>query len=79
MYKPITVERKEFIDNICSLINESSLPIFVVRNLLFELDKQLANAEEKQYEEDKKAWEEYLAEQAESNTSDEEQSVNKEN
>ncbi len=58
MNKPITVAREDFIENLVKIINESELPIFVVRNELSRAYEQLAQIEKAQLEQDKKTWEE---------------------
>ena len=57
MNKPITVAREDFIENLVKLINESELPIFIVRNELSRAYEQLAQVEKAQLDQDKKTWE----------------------
>lgn len=56
MEKPLTIQRKEMIDKICEAINESNLPAFAIRDVLRAIDAELAELQEKQYQQDVKAW-----------------------
>ena len=55
--KPITVVREEFISSLCSLINNSGLPMFAVESILRDVAAETKAAAQKQYEIDKKAYE----------------------
>lgn len=55
--KPITVVREEFISSLCSLINNSGLPMFAVESILRDIAAETKAAAQKQYEIDKKAYE----------------------
>ncbi len=57
MNKPITIAREDFIENLVKIINDSGLPIFVVRDELNRAYNQLAQVEKEQLEQDKKTWE----------------------
>lgn len=56
--KPITVVREEFISSLCKLINNSGLPMFAVESILRDITAETKAAAQKQYEIDKKAYEE---------------------
>ena len=58
MDKPLTVAREEFIESLVKLINESGLPMFVVESILRDITAETKAAAQKQYEADKKAYEE---------------------
>ena len=56
MEKPLTIRRKEMIDKICEAINDSSLPAFVIRDVLRSIDADLTQLQEQQYQQDVQAW-----------------------
>lgn len=56
--KPITIVREEFISSLCKLINESGLPMFAVESILRDIAAETKAAAQKQYEIDKKSYEE---------------------
>jgi hypothetical protein len=57
MEKPITVARNEFSEALVSLVNNSGLPAFVMRQVLAQMDSALAQLEQAQLEQDKAEWE----------------------
>lgn len=61
--KPITVIREEFIESIINLINESNLPAFVIEPILKDMYNETKIASKKQYERDRKMYEEALKEE----------------
>lgn len=56
--KPITIVREEFISSLCKLINESGLPMFAIESILRDIAAETKAAAQKQYEIDKKSYEE---------------------
>lgn len=56
--KPITVVREEFISSLCALINNSGLPMFAIESILRDIAAETKVVAQKQYEIDKKAFEE---------------------
>ena len=56
--KPLTVAREEFIESLVKLINGSNLPMFVVESILRDIAAETKAAAQKQYEIDKKTYEE---------------------
>lgn len=50
--KPITVVRAEFISSLTNLINESTLPLFIVEPILKDLYMEVKSVAQKQYEHD---------------------------
>ena len=56
--KPLTVAREEFIESLVKLINEANLPMFVVESILRDIAAETKVAAQKQYEMDKKTYEE---------------------
>lgn len=57
MEKPITVARNEFSEALVSLVNNSGLPAFVMRQVLAQMDSALSQLEQAQLEKDKAEWE----------------------
>ena len=57
MEKPITVARQEFSEALVSLVNNSGLPAFVMRQVLAQMDNALSQLEQAQLEQDKAEWE----------------------
>ena len=57
MEKPITVARNEFGEALVSLVNNSGLPAFVMRQVLAQMDSALVQLEQAQLEQDKAEWE----------------------
>ena len=54
---PITVARAEFISNLTKLINESSLPPFIIEPILKDMYVEIKDIAQKQYELDKAKYE----------------------
>lgn len=46
----LIVLTKEFSDNLCFIVNNSSLPAFVMRSVLRDLDKALQTKEQQEYQ-----------------------------
>lgn len=64
MQKPMSVARKEFMDKVVNLVNESGLPLFVVEPILKELHGVVQAESENQYQREKEAYEEALKKEA---------------
>ena len=60
--KPITLIRQEFVDTLVEEINNCQLPMFVIEPILQDLLNQVKDVAQKQYEADKKQYEEQLKE-----------------
>lgn len=60
--KPMSVARKEFMDEVVKLVNESGLPLFVVEPILKELHGVVQMEAENQYQKEKEAYEKMLKE-----------------
>ena len=60
--KPVTLIRQEFIDTLVDEINNCQLPMFVIEPILQDLLDQVRTVAQKQYESDKKQYEEQLKE-----------------
>lgn len=58
--KPVTLIRQEFVDTLVEEINNCPLPMFVIEPILQDLLDQVRTAAQKQYEADKKQYEEQL-------------------
>lgn len=58
MEKPLSVVREEFVNNLVELINNSGLPMFIVLDILKAAQEEVKVAAAKQYESEKKAYEE---------------------
>ena len=56
--KPLTVAREEFIESLVKLINGANLPMFAVESILRDIAAETKAAAQKQYEMDKKTYEE---------------------
>lgn len=46
----LIVLTKEFSDNLCFIVNNSSLPAFIMRSVLRDLDKALQTKEQQEYQ-----------------------------
>lgn len=57
---PLSVARKNFIDDITKLISESGLPPFVIEGVLKDLYSQICSLARKQLEKDAKSYQEAL-------------------
>lgn len=64
--KPTSVLRKEFINNMVALINESGLPFFVIEPILKDLHETVSAESERLYQMEKAQYEEALKVQEES-------------
>ena len=60
--KPITLIRQEFVDTLVEEINNCQLPMFVIEPILQDLLDQVRTVAQKQYELDKRQYEEQLKE-----------------
>ena len=60
--KPVTLIRQEFVDTLVEEINNCQLPMFVIEPILQDLLDQVRTVAQKQYESDKKQYEEQLKE-----------------
>ena len=58
--KPITMVREEFVDNIANLINASTLPFFVIEDILKNFLKEVHIASQHQMEVDKQRYEQEI-------------------
>lgn len=59
--KPVTLVRRELIDKLVEVINESQLPMFVITPILESLLDEVKSVEQKEYEADKAQYEQQLA------------------
>lgn len=60
MEKPLSVEREEFINKLVDLVNSAALPMFVILEVLKSAEAEVQIAAKKQYEEEKRAYEESI-------------------
>ena len=60
MEKPITLIYEELKNNLADIINNSGLPAFIIEPVLQNYLNEVKNIEKKQYEYDKKEYEESL-------------------
>lgn len=60
--KPMSVARREFMDKVVKLVNESGLPLFVIEPILKELHGVVQMEAENQFQREKEAYEESLKE-----------------
>lgn len=60
--KPMSVARREFMDKVVELVNESGLPLFVIEPILKELHGVVQMEAENQFQREKEAYEESLKE-----------------
>ena len=58
--KPITMVREEFVDDIANLINDSTLPFFVIEDVLKNFLKEVHIASQHQMEVDKQRYEQEI-------------------
>lgn len=75
MNKPITVVYEEFKQELVKLINNSGLPAFVIESILHTYLNETKLAAKKQYELDKAQYEKTLADQVNSNTKNNKESI----
>lgn len=68
--KPASVVRVEFITELTNLINNSMLPAFVIEPILKDMYLETKAAVQKQYEIDKKRYEESMSQMEEINNVD---------
>lgn len=61
--KPVTLVRRELIDKLVEVINESQLPMFVITPILENLLDEVKSVEQKEYEADKAQYEQQLAQE----------------
>lgn len=59
MDKPITLQAKEFSEQIVELVNATTLPAFIICNILSSMASSVAELAVKQEAEDARAWNEY--------------------
>lgn len=59
--KPVTLVRRELIDKLVEVINESQLPMFVITPILENLLDEVKSVEQEEYETDKAQYEQQLA------------------
>ena len=59
--KPVTLVRRELIDKLVEVINESQLPMFVITPILENLLDEVKSVEQKEYETDTAQYEQQLA------------------
>ncbi len=62
--KPMSVARRELIEGLTSIINNAGVPPFVVEPILADLLSQVRDAAEKEYQEDYRAYNQKLIENA---------------
>lgn len=63
--KPVTMLRREFVENMSKMIAESGLPFSMLADILKDATLQLQQLELEQYEKDKKQYEEELKKESE--------------
>lgn len=63
MEKPLSVKREDFIKTLVDVINGSDLPSCVAYEILRDITREAEALARRQYEADKKAWEESQKEQ----------------
>lgn len=56
MYKPITIARRDYINSICDVTNNSGLPAFVLVEVLEKVLSQLHQQEESELKRDEALW-----------------------
>lgn len=61
--KPITLIRKELIDNLTFIINESHLPPFIIESILKDMYLETKALSDKVYESDKRKYEQAILRQ----------------
>ena len=54
--KPLTLLREDFISNVAKLINESSLPLFVVEDTMRQLTNGVSELARQQLDQDRQAY-----------------------
>ena len=59
--KPITMLRQEFINNLTNTINKSKLSAFIIEPILKDFLEEIRIIAKKEYELDKKNYEDYLS------------------
>lgn len=62
MEKPLTLKMREIEEQIVKMINESGIPIFILKNSFEKIYNQLISLEQKEYEIAKKEYESSLKE-----------------
>lgn len=71
MQKPIVVARQDFLNDAVTLINkygQAGLPMFVMSDILVEVNKEVQSKSREQYEVAKTQYEKALSEEATKNT-----------
>lgn len=58
MDKPLSLKREDFLQRIIEAVNGSDLPPFVVLDIMKAVTEEVANLAKRQYEADKKTYEE---------------------
>ena len=64
MEKPLSIRREDFLQTIIDSVNGSGLPPFIVLEVLRSVTAEVESLAKKQYEADRKAWEESQAEES---------------
>lgn len=64
MTKPLVVAREDFIDNLVNLINESHLPMFIIRDVLESIKKEVDESAGKEFMTAKEQYEKSLSEES---------------
>ena len=67
--KPITLIRAEFISNLIDLINNSTLPSFILEHILKDVYLEVSASAQKQYQIDKANYEQLVYKRLEENCS----------
>lgn len=62
-YKPLSIARNELMQNLIKAINDSSLPAVVIEYVVRDFYEEVRMSAAKQYEQDKKQYEESLSNQ----------------
>lgn len=71
--KPITVARVEFYDNLVNLTNNSMLPPYILEPILKDVYMEVKSMAQRQYESDKRAYEELLMQNAQGKEQEDEE------
>lgn len=68
--KPISVVRSEFIQSLTKLINESTLPLFVIESILKDMHSDVRSLSQRQLEIDLKNYREALSQAEDEETAE---------
>lgn len=68
--KPMSVARSEFIQSLTNLINESTLPLFVIESILKDMHSDVRSLSQRQLEIDLKNYREALSQAEDEDTAE---------